>query len=461
MPRRARFPLFCRLACAAALGVLAAAGAGAQTGSTYAAEADSLAAAADALGAHHPDRAAYRTDRGLLYHAFQAPALLFHQAIQPVKWTVRWADRNGVFEKIEAYYFSSPDGQVAVRGLVPVVGLGGRAGFTAGVRAFHNDVFATGRRAGMLAQWGGAGTYRVRTQFADPRLFGGPAFTLAAGYRADRGQALYGVGNASTLADFVRYRTATLDAEATLNLGVIGPFAVFAEGAFDQTTTTPSAFAGTGVEVAEGATGLAETEGAAESSAIAFFGGGGRFDAVREEAAGLVGRRKVAGLELRAGYGYGQDVSGHDYGFHRLRVDAQAFLPVGALVGLPPNRRLVGRLYLEQVRPNVGQKVPFYHLAALGGEDLLRGYRFQRFRDEGAVLASVAYLWPLHRDVDAVLFTEQGQVFRYFGDVRPGALYGAYGGGLRFYSRGRQAGRAELVFSPEDVRVVLQIGGLL
>ena len=169
----------------------------------------------------------------------------------------------------------------------------------------------------------------------------------------------------------------------------------------------------------------------------------------------------MAGLELRAGYGYGQDVSGNDYGFHRLRLDARTFLPVGRLVGLPSNRRLVGRIYLEQVRPNQGQSVPFYHLAALGGEDLLRGYRFQRFRDEGAVLASLAYLWPLHRDVDAVLFTEQGQVFRYFREVEMGAVHHAFGGGLRFYSRGRRSGRAEVVFSPEQVRVVLQIGGLL
>ena len=427
----------------------------------YGDRADSLAAAADTLGRSHPDRTPYVTRRSLLYRTLAAPAYLFHEAIRPVKWTVRWADRNGVFERIEAYYFRDASGTPAIRGIVPVVGIGGRAGVTGGIRAFHNDVFATGRKAGLLALWGGPGTYRVRTRFADPRLFGGPSLAFEGGYRADRDQTLYGVGNDATFDDRVRYRTTTLDAAGGLDLGVVGPFALFAEGEVDRTTTTAAEFVGGGVEVAGGATALADREGVEEASTMAFVGGGGRFDAVREEAVGLVGARPVAGFQLRVGYGYAQDVSGNAYGYHRLRIDSQTYLPIGALVGLPPNRRVVARLYLAQVRPNQGQTVPFYHLAALGGEDLLRGYRYQRFRDEGAILTSVAYLWPLHRDVDAVLFTEQGQVFRYFSDVNPGALHRAFGGGLRFYSRGRRTGRAEVVVSPEEVRVVLQIGGLL
>ena len=427
----------------------------------YAAEADSLAAVADTLGQSHPDRTPYVTDRSLLYRAFASPALLFHEAIRPVKWTVRWADRNGVFDRIEAYYFrDSSDGPVPVRGIVPTAGLGGPVGFTVGARAFHNDVLG-GRQAGVIAQWGGPGTYRVRGQLANPRIVRGLSFTASGGYRAVRELTLYGVGNDATLADFVGYRTSTLDLAGVLDLGVVGPFAVFAEGTVDRTGTTPRRFQGDGVQVAAGAAGLSEEIDDKQYSVVAFAGGGARFDAVRTAALGLVSARPLAGLQLRAGYGYGQDVYGNAYGFHRVYADAQTFLPVGRLVGLPANRRIEARLYLEQSRPNQGQRVPFYHLAALGGEDVLRGYRYQRFRDEGAVLAALAYLWPLHRSIDAVVFTEQGQVFRYFDDVRLRALHGSVGAGLRFYSRGRRSGRAEVIYSPETVRVVLQIGGIL
>ena len=182
-----------------------------------------------------------------------------------------------------------------MRGIVPLVGLGGRAGFTVGVRAFHNDVFRTGRQAGLLALWGGPGTYRARARLTNPRLIRGLSFTLAAGYRADRDQTLYGVGNEATLADVVRYRTTTLDAEGVFDLGVVGPFALFAEGSVDRTLTTPSQFVGDGVSVAAGASGLADEERARETSTIAFAGGGARFDAVRDESSGSSARARWRG----------------------------------------------------------------------------------------------------------------------------------------------------------------------
>jgi hypothetical protein len=462
MRRRSLSHLPLLLGLAALLAACARVGpAEAQAPAPYAAEADSLAAAADTLGRSHPDRTPYVTRRSLLYRTFAAPAYLLHEAIRPVRWTVRWADRNGVFDRIEAYYFRDSNGPPAVRGIVPTAGLGGPIGFTVGARAFHNDLFGTGRRAGVLAQWGGPGAYRVRGQLANPRVVRGLSFTLAGGYRVAPDITLYGVGNAATLEDNVVYRTTTLDLSGVLDLGVVGPFAVFAEGTIDRTGTLPRRFQGDGAQVATGAAGLSGDLDDKQYSVVAFAGGGARFDAVRAGALGIVGTRPLAGLQFRAGYGYGQDVYGNAFGFHRFYADALTFLPVGRLLGLPANRRIEARFYVEQSRPNQGQQVPFYHLAALGGEDILRGYRYQRFRDEGAALAAVAYLWPLHRGVDAVLFTEQGQVFRYFDEVRPAALHGSFGGGLRFYSRGRRTGRAEVIYSPETIRVVLQIGGIL
>lgn len=63
------------------------------------------------------------------------------------------------------------------------------------------------------------------------------------------------------------------------------------------------------------------------------------------------------------------------------------------------------------------EDVAFSELPQLGGNDLLRGYPTDRFRDRVAAVGTVEYQWDLNRNLSASLFVDAGQVFPSITDV--------------------------------------------
>jgi outer membrane protein assembly factor BamA len=84
--------------------------------------------------------------------------------------------------------------------------------------------------------------------------------------------------------------------------------------------------------------------------------------------------------------------------------------------------------------------IPFTELARLGGSQLLRGYQVDRFRDRGAALVQVNYLWAASESLAGSLFVDCGRVFSGADDLGleldPTALRLGYGVGLELYSGG-------------------------
>jgi outer membrane protein assembly factor BamA len=114
--------------------------------------------------------------------------------------------------------------------------------------------------------------------------------------------------------------------------------------------------------------------------------------------------------------------AGSDFSYNRLELDLRKYWPLGT------NRVLATQAYLV----SIGGNVPFYKLALLGGESLLRGYYKGRFRDKGMVLFQAEFRALITKRVGVAGFAGLADVFPGFRDVGAGRLKFAAGSGLRY-----------------------------
>lgn len=75
--------------------------------------------------------------------------------------------------------------------------------------------------------------------------------------------------------------------------------------------------------------------------------------------------------------------------------------------------------------------VPFYNLAAAGGEEILRGYARNRFRDLNFAGFQAELRIPLFWRIGAVVFAGAGEVFRKPAQVEFSNMKYSFGSGLR------------------------------
>lgn len=77
--------------------------------------------------------------------------------------------------------------------------------------------------------------------------------------------------------------------------------------------------------------------------------------------------------------------------------------------------------------------IPFYDLAAIGGTEILRGFKRGRFRDRGVGWVVGAYKFPVWQLIEGTLFYETGRTFHDVGELSLSDLEASYGGGLRVW----------------------------
>lgn len=109
-------------------------------------------------------------------------------------------------------------------------------------------------------------------------------------------------------------------------------------------------------------------------------------------------------------------------GYHRGRLDARRFLPLGA------RGTLAYRAYLE----GSGGNVPVLLLPALGGSERLRGYYQGRLRDRFAGSLQAEVRVPVWWRFDGAAFAEMGQVAHGLGELFSGRAEHSTGAGLRY-----------------------------
>ena len=116
------------------------------------------------------------------------------------------------------------------------------------------------------------------------------------------------------------------------------------------------------------------------------------------------------------------DLVASDYDFRRLSLDGRLFFPIA-------QRQALGlHLYSEFL----GGGVPFYQLAMLGGDELLRGYFLGKYRDKNLLTLEAEFRTPLFWRFGAVTFIGAGRVAERPIGLASAPLRWAGGGGLRF-----------------------------
>ena len=169
-------------------------------------------------------------------------------------------------------------------------------------------------------------------------------------------------------------------------------------------------------------------------------------------AIGLDGRTS-AGYSRRGAY---LAASLHDYrdaderyGFQMAEYEGIAHLPILREAWV---LSLHGRV--QTAFDKDGQQVPFFMLPALGGGSSLRGYASWRFRDKNSLLLQAEWRVIANRYLDLGLFYDAGKVTARTSDLDFDGLKDNYGVGLRFHGPAATPLRIELAKSREGLALV-------
>ena len=156
-------------------------------------------------------------------------------------------------------------------------------------------------------------------------------------------------------------------------------------------------------------------------------------------------------LNARKGGWYRAEVSRYDdrrgwgYSFDRLDVDLRQWVSF-----LSERRVLFGRVAASTSSVEPDQRVPFYLMPSLGGNDSLRGYRDYRFRGPHALLLQGEYRFEIWSGLDAALFYDAGKVAIQRSELNLKNLESDYGFGFRFNTDNGIVLRVDAAFGSRD-----------
>jgi hypothetical protein len=114
--------------------------------------------------------------------------------------------------------------------------------------------------------------------------------------------------------------------------------------------------------------------------------------------------------------------AGSDFAFNRVELDLRKYLPAGV-------RSVVA---VQAYLCSTGGDVPFYKLAWVGGDSLLRGYYKGRFRDKGLIAVQGEYRRLITGRIGVAGFAGVADIFPGFGRIGRGRLKFSAGSGLRY-----------------------------
>jgi hypothetical protein len=142
-----------------------------------------------------------------------------------------------------------------------------------------------------------------------------------------------------------------------------------------------------------------------------------------------------------------------DFGFVNYLLDARGYIP------LKSERRVLAlRLLGDFNEPKGGSQIPFFRLARLGSTQTLRGFESQRFYGRHALASSIEYRYELIRSIEALAFTDIGQVFNRRSEFTRQNLRATFGGGLQFKSKKSVFLKLLVAKSGEGTRLILSFG---
>ena len=380
------------------------------------------------------DAEPYESDRSIAYHLLASPAYVLHGVTRPVGWGVVYLERNfpGLFEP-----------EPRRRGALPLIELGGPVGLSGGVTLYDNHLFGTDQKARLSGLIGARDFFEVRFQYERPRLLGsGTSFFFETNYFSEPEDRFYlgGIhGNREDNQAFFSRRQ--VDVMTRLRYQPDGSaFAGAIDLLYEHVDASPEE--SDDGEPLVGVPGLEPTD---------LFTP--RMELEMDFSRGAP--RNYAGTKFLLRLDYTHDLRGDQFRYGRYTAEIQQYLPV---LFFPKTRRLAIRARLEQVEPIFGgDAVPFFHLPRLGGQQNLRGFVSDRFRDTGSLLFSAEYRYPVWDRLDAIFFVDSGQVFGDLDAVSVSDFRTTFGGGFHLLGGGGLSARFEVARSVEGVEVILTV----
>ncbi len=405
----------------------------------------------EANHAPDPNRVPYETETSLGEHVLALPASLWSGVAYVFRSAVLYAEYSGTIARAERLLQETPSVYA-----LPTASIGGRQGLTGGLTVFATERFlGPGWSARLGGSYSADGSYSAFGRVADRSALGSPlGLALGGGYYRDAEESFYDIGNDSDeeRLDYAsRWGLVGLTVELPLGervrLITDGEFKHYEVLSVDQEDRSSP----------DGESPVADVPGFGGAD---FLSAGALLTLDFSEAGGLYAPRTYQGTALLLGLRYGTDISTSPatgaLSYLRTSAELRQFVPVPLL---PFDRRLALRARLERTNAPGDDDVPFYELSTLGGPEDLRGYRYDRFREQGSLLLTAEYRYPIFNTFDAVLFADAGQVFDDLDEIAFDRFHTDFGGGLRLYGGEAVAARLEVAFTPEgSPRVIAAVG---
>lgn len=165
-------------------------------------------------------------------------------------------------------------------------------------------------------------------------------------------------------------------------------------------------------------------------------------------------KRVYRGAKYIAGMDIAYSLKDNTYSYLTYHLEWQQFLPLGFL---PKSRRLGFRAKLDKAEQLGDDDIPFFDQPTLGSTEYLRGFDTGRFQDDGSLLLTLEYRYPMWDFIDVTIFVDEGQVFTNYDEIAINHFNTGYGFGFHFLSPMGIAFRTELAFSKETSRFIISL----
>lgn len=411
----------------------------------------------------HPDSIPYSAEPTFGTQLLNLPATVFHAAVQPIRWGIIYNEEHEVLKNISDFLLN----EEGTAGFFPSFSVGGRTDFAAGITYFNRNFFNAGHSLEANTFYTNSTNYKLGLNYKVPPQSRNYQFVFTGGIRKNSDQDIFLGGNSGSEEMEVDYGIEQYNVQASAGYLARPNFLVNLSGGIKHTAIhdVPNI-----TEQGQDLDDLIESNGFGLGKTTLLNGGisatldlrNGITNTQNQNVISTVASsydfkqtkiRVYSGVLYDAGISYNTSTLDNDYQFLSYYADWQQFLPVP---GLPIDRRLAFRARLEKRYPLNNGSVPFYEQSLLGDADNLRGYEQDRFRNLGSLLLTLEYRYPIWDTWDAVIFTDQGQVYREYDQISFSRFNGAYGTGLRFMTASDFLFRVEIAFSKEGSQGLLE-----
>jgi len=379
---------------------------------------------------NNPNSIPYASSRTFGEHLLALPSYLLHWTTRPIGYGVKFLER----EFPELFELKVPNS-----GIAPYFETGSKnAKIAYGIIAYHKNFLSPGNELRFHGLFGSESYNSFELDYAISTFLAGE-LEIDASYANNPEQSLYG-GNNSTLEEKQLFSAEELEGSLAYKQQVSPILGLRLNSSFKKLTI--------GQGDVDDSPGGPIADRMLGTTSLVTIGGSASYDFTKGKPRTYLGPRIAAGLD------WSQSINSTDFRFLTYTIEWDHFLPV---FFLPKTRRLAFKSRLQKVEPLKNSGVPFFEYPTLGSNQDLRGFTGNRFRDDGSLLLTLEYRYPIWDFADLVLFVDEGQVFDSYSDIHISDFHTDYGFGFHIISGGGFSFRTEFAFSNETSRFILSV----